>query len=104
MTTYGNQMFLAASYGKWGEMYVYDAPEESQISESIILDGDKKVPVYNLTLRKSILPIPRIEEIAGVGEDIYATFESGAIIYRSKSKDSTTDSVWKIPIWALLGE
>lgn len=104
MTTYGNQMFLAASYGKWGEMYVYDAPEESQISGSIILDGDKKVPVYNLTLRKSILPIPRIEEIVTVGEDIYATFESGAIIYRSKSKDSTTDSVWKIPIWTLLGE
>ena len=101
ITTYGNTMYLSASYGKWGEMYMYDIPYITDGSEGIILDGDRFVPVINLTSKTTVKPIPRIEEIVAVNGEIYATFESGAIIYRSKSNGSTTDSVWKIPVSVL---
>ncbi len=101
MATYGNQMYLAASYGKWGEMYVYDIPYSTESETTLVLDGDKHVPVINLTCKKTVKPFPRIEEIVAVNGNIYATFESGAIIYRSRSKNSTTDSVWKLPVMEL---
>lgn len=104
ITTYGNTMYLSASYGKWGEMYVYDIPHNFEITETITVDGERVVPVIAITSKKTVKPIPRIEEIVAVNGEIYATFESGAIIYRSKSKDSTTDSVWKIPISKLMDD
>jgi len=104
ITTHGNKMFFSASSGSWGEMYLCDIPTPDNTKESIVLDGDKTVPVYTLTLRNTLLPIPRMEEIVIAHDNIYAAFESGAIIYRFTSKGSTTDSVWKIPVNTLLSE
>ena len=99
MTTTDNYLLLAASKStQFSYLYVYDRTKLNPPHSSIIFDRDKVVPVYKLPIQKSVYAIPRIEEIVAVGDSIYATFESGAIIYRPNSVDCATDSVWKIDI------
>lgn len=103
MTTTGNHLILAASRStKFSYLYVYDMNKTNPRKESIIFDRNKVVPVQKLTLEKSVYVIPRVEELTAVGNSIYATFESGAIIYRPNSVNCATDSVWKIDLEKLL--
>lgn len=99
MTTTDRHLILAASKStKFSYLYVYDRTRIKYPDSSIVFDRDKVVPVYKLPLQKSVYAIPRIEEIVAVGDSIYATFESGAIIYRPNSINCATDSVWKIDL------
>lgn len=99
MTTTDRHLILAASKStKFSYLYVYDRTRIKYPDSSIVFDRDKVVPVYKLPLQKSVYAIPRIEEIVAVGDSIYATFESGAIIYRPNSVNCATDSVWKIDL------
>ena len=104
MTTTEDYLILAASRStKFSYLYVYDRNKIAPRSDSIVFDRNKIVPVYRLSLEKSVYAIPRVEEVVAVGDSIYATFESGAIIYRPNSVDCATDSVWKIDISKLTG-
>ena len=103
MTTTQNHLILAASKStKFSYLYVYDRNKIDPRKDSIVFDRNKIVPVYKLSLGKSVYVIPRIEELTSAGESIYATFESGAIIYRPNSVNCATDSVWKIDLNKLL--
>lgn len=104
MTTTDNYLILAASKStKFSYLYVYDRTRLNSPHSSIVFDRDRLVPVYRLPIQKSVYAIPRVEEIVAVGDSIYATFESGAIIYRGASEGCATDSVWKIDINKLIG-
>lgn len=103
MTTTDSHLILAASKStKFSYLYVYDRTRVNYPHSSIVFDRDRFVPVYKLPLQKSVYAIPRIEEVVAVGDSIYATFESGAIIYRPNSVDCATDSIWKIDINKLI--
>ena len=103
MTTTESHLILAASKStKFSYLYVYDRNKNSHKKDSIVFDRNRVVPVQRLSLEKSVYAIPRIEELTLVGDSIYATFESGAIIYRPNSVNCATDSVWKIDLNKLL--
>lgn len=103
MTKIGSHIITATSlHQNDSELFIYDTSKAVDTGKVIELDNGAKIPLYKLTLEKSVTAMPYIEEIAATGGNLYAAFESAGMKFRKTSNKYTTDSVWKIDIEKLL--
>ena len=101
-TTSGNSLILSSSSGtSISKLYVYDRTDA--VSDAVMLmDGDKEVPVITLSPKKTVSALPFSEDMTVVGNEVYITFESGAVNFRNDTGAYPTDSVWKIDLSKLI--
>ncbi len=99
----GHIVATASQGTKASEFRVYDTTK-TENTEKFVVMADKKVPVISLKLKRKVKGPSNAEEISGVGDYLYITFESSAIKMRRATNKYVVDSVIKMDLNKLLKE